>query len=303
MKLAPIVLFAYNRPWHTQQTLEALTANYLADQSDLIVFADGPKPNASEKDLAKIQEVRDLVNQKKWCKSVQLIENGINKGLAQSIIAGVTEIINQYGTIIVLEDDLVTSPWFLTYVNEGLEMYKNVQNVYSVNGYMFPIETDRTDTVLLPYTSTWGWGTWKDKWHCFDFEMKGKESILKSAFLRARFNLADYDYSSMLNYGNNSWGIRWYYSVFVRNGFGLFPTKTLVQNIGFDGSGVNCIDESSFQLVSIRRVKINFVLDVDLFFYSKYLTHFTMDKRNYKSSSYNLGFFFKRVLKHFSVIK
>jgi len=193
---APIVLFVYNRPWHTRQTLEALAANFLADQSELFVFADGPKPEASRNDLDKIQEVRKIVKEKPWCKNVQLIESEVNKGLAQSVITGVTQIINQYGCIIVLEDDLIISPWFLTYMNEGLELYQTASNVYSINGYMFPIETDRTDTVLLPYTSTWGWGTWKNKWKTFDFGMSLKEQIILNTHLKARFNLADYDYSS-----------------------------------------------------------------------------------------------------------
>ena len=138
--LAPIVLFVYNRPWHTEQTLNALMQNELADQSVLYIYADGPKENATEEQLKKIEEVRHVIRTKKWCKEVHIIESEKNKGLADSIINGVTEIVNKYGKVIVLEDDIVTSKGFLKYMNEALELYKEEDKVYHISGYMFPVK-------------------------------------------------------------------------------------------------------------------------------------------------------------------
>ena len=238
--LAPIVLFVFNRPWHTLKTLEALSKNKLADHSELFVYCDGPKNNSSEAELVNISEVRQIVQQKKWCEKVNVIISDTNKGLSSSVINGVTEIVNRFGRIIVLEDDLVTSPWFLTFMNEGLEMYSSNQNIYSINGYMFDIDfKTKFDTFLCPWaTTSWGWSTWSESWACLTSDLKYKDIIQNNDFLSKRFNLGDYDYCSMLN-NNNSWAIKWYYSVFLKNGLGVFPTDTLVQNIGFDGSGVH----------------------------------------------------------------
>ena len=129
MKLAPIILFVYNRPWHTEQTLRALMANELAVESELYIYADGPKPNATDEQLQKIREVRQLIRQEQWCGKVHVVESEKNKGLANSVINGVSEIVNKYGRIIVLEDDLKTSPTFLTYMNQALEYYESFHSV------------------------------------------------------------------------------------------------------------------------------------------------------------------------------
>jgi len=294
MNLAPIVLFAYNRPEHTRLTLSALSDNYLANESELIVFCDGPKYGATDAELKQIEAVRSVVKEKKWCWKVQIFESKTNKGLAPSVIEGINSIVNQYGKIIVLEDDLITSPWFLTYMNEGLLLYCDHSNVYSINGYMFPIITNRTDSVLLPYTSTWGWGTWKNKWTAFTFNMDFKEEIKLNPYLKSRFNMADYDYSSMLNFGNNSWGIRWYYSVFIRNGLGLFPTKSLIQNIGFDGSGENCSSTQKSSVLFIDRIINNEIhKTIDMLFISKYLNYFQNEKSHLKKSNTFIKWLYK----------
>ena len=146
MELAPIILFVYNRPWHTERTLQALKLNHLANQSKLYVYCDGPKADASEETRKKIDEVRALVANGDWCKEVILRERNENRGLAANVIEGITEVINEHGRVIVLEDDLITAPYFLTYCNEGLDLYKDVSNVYSINGYQFPMQVDEADT-------------------------------------------------------------------------------------------------------------------------------------------------------------
>lgn len=285
--LAPITLFVYNRPWHTRQTLEALAKNKLADQSHLIVYCDGPKENADQETLEKIKEVRAVVREKQWCKSIEVIESDKNKGLANSIIEGVTKVVNQYGKIIVLEDDLITSEWFLTFMNEGLNQFELATNVYSVNGYMFPIDNNQMESKLLPYAFTWGWGTWRDKWKIFDRQFNDNK-MPENQKLISRFNLADYNYYDMLKTANHSWGINWYYSVFIRNGLGVFPSQSLISNIGFDGTGVNCGDEGIKESTTKEEIKVIKTDIIDLSFYSEILKYFTSKGSNNKPKKHVL---------------
>jgi hypothetical protein len=240
--LAPVVLFVYNRPFHTEQTLNALEKNEKATETVLYIFADGLKENAGNMEEENSAEVRKII-QKNWqFKEIHLIEREKNWGLAENVINGVTEIVNQYGKIIVLEDDLITSPYFLSYCNEALDLYENDKNVYAVNAFQFPLGVSEFETFLCPLgTSSWGWATWADRWNVFEKVPKYKNLIQNNEYLRNRFNFAGYDYAKMLD-NPKSWAIRWYYSVFIQNGLGLFPTISLVQNIGFDGSGENCGD-------------------------------------------------------------
>ena len=278
-RLAPIVLFVYNRPEHTQQTLACLINNKLASESTLYVFADGPKENATHDERKNIFETRSLFTNLKGFKEVIVYEKENNHGLATSIITGVTEIINKHGKVIVLEDDLLTSPHFLEFMNEGLVLYQNSQNVYSINGYMFKLNYPEYKTVLLPYTSTWGWATWANKWIVFNREMKGKEILINNHFLANRFNIADYKYTEMLNFENNSWGIKWYFSVFVRGGLNVFSTQSLVKNIGFDGSGTNrsYFDELEETLTQ-EPIIYNQNESIDLDFFDKFVNHFKKEK-------------------------
>ncbi len=295
MNFAPIVLFVYNRPWHTQQTIEALLKNKYAAESELIIYSDGYK---QIKDKDEVRKVRSYINTIVGFKKVTIHESPYNLGLAQSVIKGVTETVNKFERVIVLEDDLKTSPYFLTYMNEALDAYSSMDNVYSVNGYMFPIESALEECVLLPFTSTWGWATWKDKWQAFDYVMPNKETIQNSTFLKNRFNLADYNYSMMLNYGNNSWGIRWYYSVFIRNGLGIFPSKSLVDNIGFDGSGTNCNNKSDKSVnIFDKKILVKKKLSLDLEIYGKIANLFTIinNKKNRNGIFTRFKLIFKRL--------
>lgn len=278
MNLAPVILFVYNRPWHTEQTLNALALNNLADKSVLYIYCDGPKKDASEEDLKKINEISQLVKSKQWCKEVVVIQRDDNLGLAKNVIDGITTVINKYGRIIVLEDDLITSPQFLTYCNEGLEIYKNASNVYSINGYQFPIDFNISDTFLCPLaTSSWGWATWKEKWDCFQHDIEYKDLIQNHNFLMNRFNFANYDFASMIN-NPKSWAIKWYYSVFIKNGLGLFVTKSLVINIGLDGSGENCGIEDVNQNLSKEIFFIKLEDKINLKRYTQMLDYFTNEK-------------------------
>ncbi|MCR5612439.1 glycosyltransferase [Treponema sp.] len=242
---APIALFIYNRPDHTLQTLKALSENSLAKKSDLFIFADGPKNNASDSVMQKIQLTREAAKSKKWCKSVTVIESEKNKGLAQSIISGVTQIVNQYGKVIVLEDDLVTSPYFLQYMNDALDIYQNEPHVACINGYVEPHSNPLPETFFLRGADCWGWATWKRAWDVFNPDGKALLKEIKARHCQRHFNFDNTcDYVRMLKDQiagyNNSWAVRWLASAYLNDMYCLYPDKTLVTNVGFDGSGTHC---------------------------------------------------------------
>ncbi|MES2567375.1 MAG: glycosyltransferase family 2 protein [Bacteroidota bacterium] len=274
MNLAPIILFAFNRPWHTRHTLDALSRNLEAKDSLLYIYCDGAKENTEGENILQIQEVRLLAKAESRFKEVVVKESHKNKGLANSIIEGVTEIINKHGKIIVLEDDIITSPFFLKYMNDGLNTYENSANVYAINSYMFPVNFDKTTTFLSPLaTGSWGWGTWTDKWEAFEVLPKYKSIIQNNPLLRARFNFADYNYADMLN-NTNSWAIRWYYSVFLRNGLGVFPTKTLSHNIGFGISATHTKSEFAQMNLFNDKVLVEYQEYIDMELHEKLLNYF-----------------------------
>lgn len=243
MTLAPIALFVYNRPVHTRQVVESLQKNALAKESELFVYSDASK---TEVPAESVRTVREYIRTINGFKSVTIIERDRNLGLANSIIDGVTMMVNRYGRVIVLEDDLVVSAYFLEYMNEALERYQKDERVMQISGHMFPAEfAATTDAVFLPMTTSWGWATWRRAWEYFDPQSTGYSRLKADAALRKRFNLdGAYDYFSMLEEqlkGRvDSWAVRWNLSVFVRGGLTLFPRATLVTNIGFDGSGTHC---------------------------------------------------------------
>lgn len=247
MNLAPIILFVYNRPEHTLQTLEALSRNELADKSVLYIYSDGPKEEANDDQTKRIQQVKDIIRQKQWCKEVHIIEQKKNKGLADSIIDGVTEIINQYGKVIVLEDDLETGKGFLRFMNDGLEKYEREESVFQIAGFLFPIRKirKRNSAYFLPLTTTWGWATWKRAWDQINFHPADWKTLMKDKQLSYHFNLDGvYDYTNMLmrqmnDHGYGSWGILFWWSVFKHNGLVLYPDHTLVQHRDTERTGTH----------------------------------------------------------------
>lgn len=241
--LAPIVLFVYNRPVHTKRTVDALLKNALAAESDLCIYSDAPKrPEVAE----AVREVRAYIKTITGFSSITIVERERNLGLANSIIDGVTSIVNKHGRIIVLEDDLVVSQYFLEYMNTALERYRDDDRVMQISGHMFPTEfLATTDAVFLPMATSWGWATWARAWQHFDPKSQGVAQLRADSQLRRRFNLdGAYNYFTMLESqltGQiDSWAVRWNLSVFLRDGLILYPRTTLVTNIGFDGSGTHC---------------------------------------------------------------
>jgi hypothetical protein len=239
-KLAPIALFVYSRLEHTKATVKALSENTLAKETDLIVFSDGPKNSAK---IQQVKAVREFVHSIKGFKSVKVIESKENNGLAKSIISGVSQIVNKYGRVIVVEDDLLTSPYFLEFMNDGLDFYEKDNRVVSISGYLYP-STDLPETFFIRDADCWGWATWKRGWSIFEEDGKKLLRELKEKGLTKEFNYEDtYDYIEMLEDQiagkNNSWAIRWYASAFLKNKLTLYPGKSLVRNIGIDGSGTH----------------------------------------------------------------
>lgn len=239
--LAPIVLFVYNRPKQTKQTLESLIQNDLASASTLFIYADGPKKNATQEQLKNIEETRKIIAEKKWCGTVNIIKNLENKGLSQSIITGVTKTVKEYGKVIVLEDDIVTSPGFLKFMNMSLEKYKNEEKIFQISGFNFPLKeiADPTECFFIPLISSWGWATWDRAWQQFDPLANGYEKLKTSALLRHKFDLnSSYPYSAMLiaqmeKKNIDSWAIRWLWTLFKNNKLSLFPAASFVTNIGY----------------------------------------------------------------------
>jgi hypothetical protein len=255
-KLAPIVLFVYNRPEHTLKCLESLAENVLAKQSTLYIFCDGPKENASISDLKKISEVEEVVKKKKWCGEVFIHSQLTNIGLRNSVISGVTKIINDFDKVIVIEDDLLLSNYFLDYMNEGLNKYKNNSTVCQIAGFSFPLDISelKEDAYFLPLTTTWGWATWKHIWNEVDFDGTDYQNILPDKKSIKAFNLDNaYNYYSMLQKQMlsdktiSSWGIMFWLHAFKRNYIVLFPKFSLITNIGFDGSGMHKANENNIK--------------------------------------------------------
>jgi glycosyltransferase involved in cell wall biosynthesis len=247
---APVILFAYNRPQHLERTLQALKDNVLSDQTEVTVFSDGPKNDDAKQ---KVAEVRALVRGFQGFKALHLVERESNLGLAKNVIGGVTEALAKSGSVIVLEDDMITSPVFLRYMNEGLARYENDERVISIHGFLSPINFDPGKAFFLKGADCWGWATWRRGWALF--EANG-ETLLKqftSRALRSEFNFENsYDYIGMLEDQiagrNNSWAIRWYASAFLKGKLTLYPPRALVQNIGMDGSGTHCEENEDYRV-------------------------------------------------------
>ena len=239
-KLAPIVLFVYNRLNHTRQTLEALQKNDLASKSELIIYSDSAK---NKNDLKKVAKVRGYIKNIDGFKKIIIRKTKENIGLANSIINGVTKVVNEYGKIIVLEDDLVTSRFFLRFMNEALEAYKDEPRVASIHGYIYPIK-NLPETFFIKGADCWAWATWNNKWSIFESDGKKLLDNVKKKNLEREINFNDsYNYIKILKNQikgkNDSWAIRWYVSAFLKNMMTLYPGQSYVQNIGFDNEATN----------------------------------------------------------------
>lgn len=240
---APIAIFAFNRPGHLRRTLEALAANTLAAESAVTIYCDGPR---HERDMPAIKEVLSVANSAAGFHSCTVIRRENNWGLAKNIISGVSEQLDRNDRVIVLEDDLITSPYFLKYMNDGLTVYANDSCVASIHGYLFPSRmTPKGDTFFLKGADCYGWATWRRSWKFFDADALLLYDKIKKNNDYINFNRRfSYPYMEMLMSTHkgeiSSWAIRWLASAWINNMYTLYPSRSLVSNIGMDGSGTNC---------------------------------------------------------------
>lgn len=264
MNPAPIVLFTYNRPKHTRLTIESLQKNELAAESEIIIYSDAPR---KQDDEVSVNEVRDYLKTIKGFSKVTIIERERNYGLANNILDGATHILEDYGKIIVLEDDLLTSRFFLKYMNEALELYKNDQQVLSIHGYIYPVKKKLPSTFFLIDPGSLGWGTWKNRWDHYE---KDGAKLLVELQSKNLSSSMDYDntfpFTKMLQDQiegkNSSWVIRWYAYALLYNKLTLYPGKSLVFHLGNDGTGTHEGTSSHLDVeisegpVLLKRIKI-----------------------------------------------
>jgi hypothetical protein len=244
MPCAPIALFTYNRLEHTAATLAALAHNPLAAESPLWAFSDGPRPGRAD-DPEKIAAVRNLLHSAQGFREVHVVERPENLGLSRSIIAGVGEMVGRHGRVIVLEDDIVTSPHFLRYMNDALECYEGDDRVISIHGYVYPTRTPLPEAFFLRGADCWGWATWKRGWDLFEPDGRKLLGELKARGLESAFDMnGARAYVKMLEdqiAGRcDSWAIRWDAAAFLADKLTLYPGVSLVRNIGLDHSGTHC---------------------------------------------------------------
>ncbi|EHQ02365.1 hypothetical protein [Gillisia limnaea] len=257
--LAPICLFTYNRLGETKQTVKALQNNFLAKESDLFIFSDGPKNEAASN---KVNVVREYLKTIKGFKSITIFKSQTNKGLANSIISGVTQIIKQYGKVIVLEDDLITTPNFLDFMNHALEFYENDEKIKSISGYSTKIlqKCRNIDIHFQRRAHSWGWASWKSRWDINVF--RNKNLKLDNDKLREfRITCGD-DIDNMLissiNGKIDSWYVWWVYDHFIKNKFTVYPIYSKIKNIGFSDESTHCQGISVFEIELDTFSKRNF---------------------------------------------
>ena len=243
MQNTPILVFCYKRLSSLQQTIKALEKCIAASESELYIFSDGAK---TENDRQKVEEVRSYLKNVTGFKKVTIMESAVNKGLAASIIQGVTEVMKFSDKVIVLEDDLVVSGNFLTYMNQCLDFYEKNLDVFSIAGYSLPMKVPpgyEYDVYFSPRASSWGWGTWKNRWSNIDWNVSDFEEFSNNKQSIKLFNQGGSDMFTMLKNQMNkkldSWAIRWCYHQFKMKTYTAFPIRSKVQNIGFTADATN----------------------------------------------------------------
>lgn len=259
---APVALFAYTRVDHLRLTVQSLLNNSECSSTPLYVFCDGPRNESAN---AQTDAVRAYVETLQGFASITRIYRDTNRGLAQSIISGVGEVVARHGCVIVMEDDLVVSPHFLAYMNHGLLLYQGEPRVASIHGYSYPVESTLPETFFLRGADCWGWATWARAWQ--HFEPNGQRLLdeLQAGGLIGAFDFdGAYSFSGMLRDQirgkNNSWAVRWHATCFLRNMLTLYPGKSLVNNIGNDGSGTHSAPTTAFdQTTASRPVKLQVI--------------------------------------------
>lgn len=274
---APVVMFVFNRPDNTYKTLKALSQNYLAPYTEIFIYSDGPR---NDDDLILIKEVRDIINLEWGFKKIHINKSHVNKGLASSVIQGVTEILNTNKKIIVVEDDLITTPNFLDFMNQSLVFYENNEEVISVTGFTLPLKNMPTnqDFYVGVRASSWTWGTWADKWHCIDWGLENSLEILSKRDTRKKFNRGGSDMCRMLKNqieGKiDSWAIRFCAHQFKHDMLTVFPTSSKVINIGFGSDATHTKSKNRFKAIKDCSQKRKFLFTESIVLSNKIMRSF-----------------------------
>lgn len=250
------ILFTYNRSKHTKMVLEALAENTILPNK-LFIFQDGIKAST---DVNEWEKVSNIISSISWC-NTEIFISETNNGLAQSIKSGVNYVFQFYDAIIVLEDDCVPHPQFMEYMIKALEKYEKSKEVYHIGASSEPayVEDNGTDAYFLGRINSCGWGTWKDRWILFkeDYTMLGK--IKADSIINKHFELWGVDLEAHLLgniYGqNDSWAVFWALIVIMNHGYCMSPYESLINNIGFDGTGVHSgVAENTLRLRSREKL-------------------------------------------------
>lgn len=257
-KRAPLVIFVYKRPDITKQTLTAINNNLLAKETDVFIFCDGSKKDSEREQVNAVRNIVSDFAEHNNFKSVTIKESLENKGLANSIISGVTEVINKYGRVIVLEDDLITSRSFLKFMNDCLDFYENDQSVWSIGGMLGAVhkklkrlEKYDKDVYACYRAGSTGWASWLDRWEKVDWELSDYESFMKDGKRKKQLNRGGSDMVGLLRACHDgkidSWAVRWVYQESKENMVSIFPRKTLVKHIGYGEGASNTTFENCIQ--------------------------------------------------------
>lgn len=273
IRYAPIVLFVYKRAGHTRGTLESLAKCIDAKNTTLYIFSDGSKnQDINSEEYRQISEVRSLIHEPLWKEAfanVVIKESDVNKGLANSIIGGVTSVINEYGNVITLEDDLVVAPNFIVYMNEMLRAFRDDSRVFAIAGWSYPLpDVARHDRdVWLYYRAcSWGWATWKNRWDkvIWDSDEAGYARKLSDKEWCKKFSRGGNDLPGMLQRQLDgkidSWAIRWNAAASEMDMMTVYPKVPVILNNGRDGSGTNC-GENHVQQADFAPEKVNYYVE------------------------------------------
>lgn len=241
MKHAPVALFAYNRKIMVEETVKSLAKNHGAEETDIHIYSDGWKGPSDEQ---AVKEVRAFLHTISGFKSVTIHEAKKNRGLGRSIIAGVNEMIDKFGEVIVLEDDLEVSPWFLKFMNDGLNTYRDSEKVASIHGYLYPVKATLPETFFIKGADCLGWATWARAWKLFNSDAKYLHDTIIERKLMDEFNFNGAAFKEkilqkVIAGTNDSWAVRWDASIFLKEMLTLYPGKSLVHHMGSDGAGTN----------------------------------------------------------------
>jgi hypothetical protein len=290
MELAPIVLFTYNRIYQTRNTLEALQKNFLARESELFIFSDGPKDYTSKK---QVNLVREYLKSVTGFKNISIIEQAKNKGLANSIIDGVSEILEKYEKVIVLEDDLLTSKNFLTFMNSALNFYQQNNLIFTISGWSLDLKTltnHDKDYYLHLRTSSWGWATWRNRWELIDWKLDDYKKYSRSLKQKYKFAKIGSDLPGMLKGymtgNNNSWAIRACFHQFKYGYLTVAPSKSKITNIGFTPDATHTFGKNNYDGVLDNSHQTNFQfsndLSLDKTILKEYRSYFSLFQRIFR---------------------